>query len=301
MFIEAMHPGSLELRSVEEESLPANSVRVAISYAGVCHSDVAWVAEQKGPYPRRLGHEASGVVTESSTPSVEVGTRVVAYVGDAYAHEVVTSAHNVVPIDPACDLRDAALAEPLACVIGGYDMLDLAGVSEVAVVGAGFMGLLMIRLLASAGYRVHVVEPRERTRALALQLGAVRVIAPEEVTSEDHGRFPAVIEAVGELVGLETCTDLVTIGGTLGILGYHQSHGGRRDVLMERWNFAGLRVLNLHHRNRDNVLRWIDRAQRMSALGVVNPARLVDAVISLAEVPRALTDHGDTVKVLVEL
>lgn len=302
MFVEVTAPGVVEIQDcLLPGALPADSARVAISYAGLCHSDRARVAEGTGPFPYRLGHEASGIVTESTSPGILPGTRVTAYVADAYATEVVTAAVNVVPVADGCSLEDAALAEPLACTIGGFEMLDLRGADEVAVVGAGFMGLLMVRLLAAAGHRAWVVEPREGRRATAIELGAHKALHPDEVTDRDSGRFRTVVEAVGSGPGLDVASDLVAVGGTLGVLGYHQSGGGIRRVPMESWNFKGIEVLSLHHRDRSKVLRWIERAQRMSALGVVNPAMLVDSVISLEEIPKALSANDNTVKVLARL
>jgi hypothetical protein len=70
---------------------------------------------------------------------------------------------------------------------------------------------------------------------------------------------------------------------------------------MERWNFLGLRVLSLHHRNPDDILRWIRRAQRMSGLGVVRPAELVDEEVGLADLPATLTGEGGSVKTLLTM
>jgi hypothetical protein len=52
---------------------------------------------------------------------------------------------------------------------------------------------------------------------------------------------------------------------------------------MRGWNYRCLRVLNMQSRNRQDGLRWIDRAQRMSARGVVNPGTLVDHEVTLDE------------------
>ena len=81
----------------------------------------------------------SGTVTESVS-GIPVGSRVVAYVEDGYATELIVPAPRIVRLHDDCSLLDGALAEPLACVIGGIEMLDLAGTPEVALVGAGFMG-----------------------------------------------------------------------------------------------------------------------------------------------------------------
>ena len=136
--------------------LPDGHVRVAVAYAGVCHADVAAAAGGDGPFPRRLGHEVSGVITESAAASRQAGTRVAAYADDGYATETVIPAAHTVPLHPDCSLLDGALAEPLACVIGGLEMLSFREHRQVVLVGAGFMGLLALR------YQIGRASCRER-------------------------------------------------------------------------------------------------------------------------------------------
>ena len=266
--------------------LPEGHVRVAVAYAGVCHTDLAAVAEGDGPFPRRLGHEVSGVVTETAAGSRPVGTRVVAYADDGYASETVIPARRTVGLHPDCSLLDAALAEPVGCVIGGLELLSFREHGQVVLVGAGFMGLLVLRYLAVIGHRVFVIEPRAAAQKLARSWGADTVAHPGEVPGGMRLSCPVVIEATGVAAGLQLASDLVSIDGTLGILGYHQSNGGSRVIDMQSWNFRAMRVVSLHNRSAANALTWIDRAQRCAALGIISPGQLVDAEVDLGELAR---------------
>lgn len=302
-YLTAVGQGTVRLEEGPWLELAPGHVRVRVAYVGICHSDTAMVREGQGPFPSRLGHEVSGVVTESRDAELREGTRVAAYISHGYATEVQVPSERIIPLHPGCSLADAALSEPLACAIGGVEMLDLASTPRVVLVGAGFMGLLALRLLVSRGLAVTVVEPRERTRELALRWGAEAALAPEEVPESMHGHHPVVVEATGSAGGLELASSLVQIAGTLGILGYHQSNGGRRTVDMENWNFRALRVLSLHHRNPDDVMRWMDRAQRLSANRIVVPSELVDRHVSMPDLPAVFMEgeHADTVKSLLDL
>lgn len=284
-YLDEVAPQTVKVTEAESPALPADSVRVQVAFVGVCHSDTARVKQGRGPFPARLGHEVSGIVTESSAEAVPVGARVVAYVEDGYATELVVPAWRSVQLHPGCSLEDAALAEPLACVIGGIEMLDLAHEPEVVLVGAGFMGLMALRLLVAGGHRVVVIEPRDIARDLAVKWGAERVLSPDDVTPDMMQASSVVVEATGAAGGLQLASDLTKIGGTLGIMGYHQSNGGKRTVDMESWNYRALKVLSLHHRDPHNVLRWIDRAQRLSAHGILRPSELVDTTVTLEELP----------------
>lgn len=280
----ATGPDALEIRHGDRVALTEGEVRVRVAYVGVCHSDTAKVREGQEPFPSRLGHELSGTIVESAAAALPVGTQVAAYVSDGYATEVVVPADRIIPLNAGCDLLDAALSEPFACVIGGIEMLDLAHVTRVVVVGAGFMGLMAVRLLAARGHRIVVIEPRAEAREHAVALGAEKALQPSDVADLEQA-CEVVVEATGVAAGLELAASLVQIGGTLGIMGYHQSNGGLRTVQMESWNFRALRVLSLHHRNPADVMLWMDRAQRLAALGIVRPAELVDASVGLGDLP----------------
>jgi threonine dehydrogenase-like Zn-dependent dehydrogenase len=282
-----------EVVQAEPESLPDGHVRVAVAYAGVCHTDIADVAEGDGDFPRRLGHEVSGVVIESAGSTRPVGTRVVAYVDDGYATEVVAPAELTVPLHSGCSLLDGALAEPMACVIGGLEMLPFREHAQVVLVGTGFMGLLALRYLTAIGHRVFAIEPRAGARDLARSWGADTVVHPDEVPERMHLAEPLVIEATGAAAGLQLASDLVAIDGTLGILGYHQAGGGKRTVDMQSWNYRAMHVVSLHNRSEKNILTWIDRAQRSAALGVISPGHLVNAQVDLDELPDVLTGKAD--------
>lgn len=285
-------PLTVESVTAHSPTLADHHVRVQVAHVGVCHSDTARVAAARGPFPERIGHEVSGVVSESRSADVPVGSRVIAYVADGYATELDVPRNRIVLLHPDCDLVDAALAEPLACVIGAIEMLDLARMPHVVIVGAGFMGLLTLRVLVAGGHRVIVVEPREIARERAREWGADSVLRPEDARDAFPDGAPVVIEATGAAAGLELASDLAAMSGTLGIMGFHQSAGGVRSVPMESWNWRALRVLSLHHRDPDDVMRWIDRAQRLSAHGVVRPSELVDERVGWSEMPAVLTGQS---------
>ena len=275
------------------EPLPEGHVRLAVAYVGVCHSDLAAVAEGEGDFPRRLGHEVSGVVTESAAADRPPGTRVAAYVSYGYASEIVVPAARTVVLHRDCSLLDGALAEPFACVIGGLEMLSFREYPRIVLVGAGFMGLLALRYLTALGHRVLVIEPRTSARELARHWGADGVVHPDETDDQMRRTQPIVIEATGAAEGLNLASDLVGIDGTLGVLGYHQSNGGARTVDMQGWNFRALRVVSLHNRSTDNILTWMDRAQRSAALGFICPSRPVDRRVNLDELPDVLANKHE--------
>jgi len=278
--------GRPRLVDAEPAACPPGAVRVDVGYVGVCHSDIGTVASHRGEVIR-LGHEVSGIVTESRSPAIAVGTRVAALVQDGYADEIVVPQHTVVALDDDCSLLDAALAEPLACVIGGLEQISWREVVDPVVIGCGFMGLLAVRYLAVLGLAVTVVEPRPNARQLALDLGATLALPPDESVAALAPRS-VVIEATGVQAGVTSASGLVDVDGTLGLLGYHQSADGVRAVPMQAWNYRAIRVLNLHNRHADRTVEWMRRAQRCAARGSIRPSALVDRIAALDELPALL-------------
>lgn len=94
-------------------------------------------------------------------------------------------------------------AEPLGCVITGFDKLGLRLGEDVVIIGAGIMGILNIFVAKMQGLRVIVSEPDENRREYAKKMGADIVFNPETeepvafVRKITHGKgAEAVIDCV---------------------------------------------------------------------------------------------------------
>jgi L-iditol 2-dehydrogenase len=98
----------------------------------------------------------------------------------------------------------AALAEPLACVLHDVKRFTPRRGDTAVIVGAGIMGLLHLAVLRSGGAVVVVSEPEAIRRAKALEMGAHAVVDP---SAEDY------VEAVRRLTdGRGASVTYVTIG-----------------------------------------------------------------------------------------
>jgi L-iditol 2-dehydrogenase len=86
----------------------------------------------------------------------------------------------------------AALAEPLACVLHDVKRFPPRRGDTAVIVGAGIMGLLHLAVLRSTGAVIVVSEPDPVRRAKALEMGAHAVIDP---SAEDY------VETVKEMTG----------------------------------------------------------------------------------------------------
>jgi L-iditol 2-dehydrogenase len=123
----------------------------------------------------------------------------------------------------------AALTEPLACVLHGMEMSELpAGGAEVAVYGAGPIGLLFVGALARAGHRVILADVDAGRLETGLRLGAAEAVRIEPGSSgadavrarTEGGRGAAVaVDATGAPEAWKEALVSVRPGGLVNLFG----------------------------------------------------------------------------------
>lgn len=132
-------------------------------------------------YPRMTGYESVGRVLACGVEvrHLHVGQRVLAF----YGHRT----HAIIPAKKAIAIPDGvsdalALLAILTCDVSkGIRKVAPQPDEPVLVTGAGTIGLLTVFMLKAQGAQaVDVVEPAAERRALALRLGARRVLSPED-------------------------------------------------------------------------------------------------------------------------
>ena len=191
----ARQPGqdvTMDFVQVPAPELGDGQVLIEPSFVGVCGSDLELLAghlDEDYPveYPLILGHEWSGTVAEvgDGVAGLEVGELVIGHgalggnrwfgvtTNGAMAEQFVVPASLCFPVPQTITARQAALVEPLACVLEGLQRAGGADASHTAMVfGCGTLGLAMIALLHTTGAVVVAVDPSASRRKLAEDLGA---------------------------------------------------------------------------------------------------------------------------------
>ena len=134
---------------------------------------------------------------------------------------------NTHELAPHLSYRDAALAEPLACVVKGLDDAGPIAGDTVAVIGVGPIGSMFVRLARLRGARVIAVGRRREKLEHTLTLGADRVVATEETLDPvaavreltgGHGA-DIVIEAVGQPQTWNWSVEMLRRGGVVNFFG----------------------------------------------------------------------------------
>jgi threonine dehydrogenase-like Zn-dependent dehydrogenase len=175
-----------------------------------------------------------------------VGDRVACISYRAHAEFDTCCAENVVVVPSALDPESPLPGEPLACAANAVRRAGVSPGDRVAVVGCGFLGLLLVALCADVAGELAAVSRRGFARRLASASGATSVWDPGDARLVQQPPFDVVFEATGYEDPLDLAGRLTRIRGTLAIVGYHQD--GRRSVDMQLWNWRGLDVVNAHER-----------------------------------------------------
>lgn len=282
--------GAVELVPVPEPG--PGTIRVRVEGSGVCASDLpVWEGRPWFEYPREPGspgHEGWGTV-DAVGPGVRgftEGDRVAMLSYHAYAEYDLADASAAVRLPDSLAGKPFP-AEPLACAVNVMNRSGIAPGETVAVVGTGFLGLLLVRLAASRGARVIALSRRPSALEAAKRLGADETVlmdddraAIDRVTaSVGEAGCDCVIEAAGKQQPLDLASELVRIRGRLVIAGYHQD--GPRQVKMQLWNWRGLDVINAHERDPAVYAAGMREAVRLAESGALEPWPLFTHVYTL--------------------
>ena len=251
----------LEIESVAVPELGPGDLLVRVRTALTCGTDVkvfrrGYHARMIVP-PALFGHELAGdiVRTGDKVRQFKIGQRVVAansapcfncfycrrglenlcedllFNNGAYAEFIRIPARiverNTYEIPDHVTYHEAALVEPLACVLRGLEETGVMPGDSVAVMGLGPIGSMFVRLAKVYGARVIAIGRRQSQLDRAQEMGADEGIIAADgvdivptVKSLTHGRgVDVAIEAVGHPAAWQTAVRMLRRGGTVNFFG----------------------------------------------------------------------------------
>jgi L-iditol 2-dehydrogenase len=135
---------------------------------------------------------------------------------------------NMLAIPNHVSFEEAAMVEPLACVLRGLNETEVEIGDTVVVIGGGPIGLMFVQVAKLSGCNVIAVVKRDSQVIAAKRFGADEIVQITEVenaveavralTPERRGA-DVVIEAVGRPEAWEWAVDMVRKGGTVNFFG----------------------------------------------------------------------------------
>ena len=253
----------------------AGQACVRLEGAGICASELpVWEGRKWFNYPQppgEPGHEGWGIV-EQVGPEVNylsVGERVAFIGAGAHAETQVVAADRCVSLN---GLDGGFPGEPLACAMNAWSRAGVTPGARVAIVGAGFFGLLLVQMCRGVAGEIEVVSRRRSAREWAARLGATRTWDSYDSGPAEES-FDVVFEVTGHQSPLDLAGRLCRIRGRLVIVGYHQD--GARSVDMQLWNWRGLDVINAHEREEAVYVQGLRDAVTAVSTGRLDPAPLL--------------------------
>lgn len=307
-------PGQLGLREVPDPVPGSKEVVIEVAAVGICGTDTHVLdGEFEGTiFPLIPGHEASGTVVSfgDAVTSLAVGDHVVinpsttcgeceycltgrgnlcrnwnglgVVASDGGASQYLKApVSNVFKLRPETDLYQAALIEPLACAIRGYDILPRKMGEHYLVYGAGTMGLLMAQLAPRAGAAsVTIVDLNESRLNAAREVGIENVYSSAD--DADRDQWDVVIDCTGVIRAIEDGLPRVKAGGTFQHFGVApvEAKAGYSPfrVYRDEINIVGTMA----------VLNTFGRAVEMFEAGAINSAPMISHSFSLDDYSEAL-------------
>lgn len=285
---------------IEEQPRPSiqnDECLIRIRACGVCHSEIhQWAVKQEGlSYPRYIGHEVSGEIIEvgAEVKKFNPGDRVSVWVdGRGYGEEIGVKAGWVFPIAPTVPFEHA-LSEPLACCTNGVLKAKVQLGDTVALVGTGFMGLMLLQQVILRGPKqVIAIDIRDEMLDLAKQLGADVVINPQKEIVVDRikeltdGKGVDVsFEAGGVQATLDLAADICRMEGKLVIFGYHP--GPRQIKDLGSWNWMAFDIINAHFRDLSTILTGARIGMDLLNAGKLTMAPLITHTFPLESIEDA--------------
>lgn len=333
--------GREEVR-VEEVAVPLidkGDVLVRVRAALTCGTDVkvfrrGYHAKMIVP-PALFGHELAGDIVKvgSHVENFRVGQRIVAansapclncfycrkglenlcedllFNNGAYAEYIRIPARivqrNMYEIPPHLSYQDAALIEPLACVLKGLEETNVRPGDNVVVIGQGPIGLMFVRLAKVYGARVIALGRRQSQLDRAIRMGAHDALIntdPDTVVREIQnltGGYgaDAVIEAVGNPETWELAVRLLRRGGTAQFFGGCPSDT-RISLETQLLHYSEIKCVASFHHTPAYIRKALDVVSRgdISARDFVNRE---EPLANLLDVLRHLMSHNGHMKTAI--
>jgi len=319
----------LKIETVDIPEIEADEVLVRVKVALTCGTDLkVW---KRGYHARMIqppapfGHELAGVIEETGSRvngGVRKGMRVfpansapctvcfyckkgqpnlcedLLFNNGAYAEYIRIPGRivrqNMLEIPDGVTYADAAMTEPLACVLRGIHETGIKAGDTAVVIGCGAIGLKFIRILAQRQVRVIAIGKGQSQMDIAKRLGATAafdvaatenpVAAVRQLTEGARGA-DAVIEAVGRAQTWEWALQIVRKGGTVNLFGGCPS-GSEVKIDPVALHYAEITIKSTFHHTPQFIREALDTIAR----GEIRASDFVTGEVNLDELPKLFQD-----------
>jgi len=198
---------------------------------------------------------------------------------------------NLLEIPFNLSYKEAALTEPLACVVHGIEESNIKIGDLVAINGTGPIGLMYVRLAKLKGARVIATDLSEDRLKLARKMGADEIINASRVNqveavrelSENKRGVDVAIEAVGLPEVWEKTIGMVRKGGTVNLFGGPPSET-KITIDTKLLHYSELTLKGVFH----HTPQYVKRALNIILQKVLDVNSLITDELPLDQFPKVL-------------
>ena len=300
--------GSIDLIDEKVPDPGSGEIQMQGGVCGICSWDIVTARLGKEMVPQAPpGHEGMGYVAKvgNGVSGFKEGDRVA---GGGFSRLRNLPAGSVAKIPESGISDELWIVEPVSCAITGLDHCRIQPGHRVALVGCGFMGLLILQgLLTHPLSELVLLDINAERLDLARRLGADETHDLSQVDVADLSQqlkareFDVVVDASGTQAGLDLASDIVKRGGTINLFGWIK--GQRASFDPSKWHMGGFTVVNSSPSSR--LRPTVPTAVELIHRGIFKLEPLVTHVVGLEEYPslmqRILAGDESYIKGVVRL
>jgi 2-desacetyl-2-hydroxyethyl bacteriochlorophyllide A dehydrogenase len=248
---------SIEMREVQIPDPGAHEVLVEMELCGICSWDVLSYAGKFGrfhAYPYAAGHEGVGKVVKigSGVDKVKVGQRVACHeVPIGVPGGALMARHAIRTVDKVSVIPDNPIplkywvVEPIVCIVNGLVYSGIQPGDSVALVGAGYMGLIFAQGLAKTlAKEVVVFDVDAKRLELAKQFGASETVKIEgdEIPGKYRKYFDIIIETAGRPSSMNLALGIAKPAAIIQNFAWHHHP---HQFELDDWHINAWRIMNI--------------------------------------------------------
>lgn len=233
-----VEPKKFEFIEEEIPKLQPDEILFKTISVGLCHSDVptyigrsAMGFNQYGydamindiKYPIGIGHEPICIVEDvgNNIKEFKAGDLVTGVIAESMATHLIAKNPQMVKIPETNKPIKMCLGEPMMCVTNIIRSLEANIGEKIAIIGCGFMGLMIIAGLRNSNLsEIVAIDLDDKRLEIAKSYGATITLNPLKCNIEEESyritnkeMFDSIVEITGSLRGLKTAVSISRVKG----------------------------------------------------------------------------------------
>lgn len=310
----------IEIQEIPMASIEKDTdVIVKVKAIGICGTDLHVYRGERDDveFPRIMGHELAGVVTDTGmgVTRVRKGDHVILDpVIACHTCETCKKGHENVCEQVKCfgvqcdggfqeyisvdenylytvpkeiPFKTAALGEPFSIAANILDKVQVTAGDHVVIFGAGTIGMAVLQAVKRTGCQVMITDISQKKLKTAEDFGADAVVNTSQedlqkrIEAEFNDQVDVIIDAVGIAATLETAVKIASPCARIVVIGFDKRKisFAPSDITRREIQLLGSRMNN---RKFPQVVEWLKE-------GVITD-RMISKIYSLNEIDQAFQD-----------